>query len=120
MLTYLPTARRYMSASKNSEYVDPLPQEFDDSVDAFIRDVIERASEIPRNELDRLIKAERERQWPYIQKENKAMREYLAAMVGIDPKEFKGPAEFSGCLKDFFGPDFDPVEAVRAVRGRGP
>ena len=109
-----------MVASKDPEYVDPLPQEFDDSVDKFIRDVIERASEIPRDELCRLMEAERERQWPYIQKENRAMREYLAAMVGIDPKEFKKPAEFSGCLKDFFGPGFDPVEAVRAVRGRGP
>lgn len=101
------------------KYVDPLPQEYRDSVARFRREVIERASEIPKDELERLLDAEREREWPYLQKESKAMCEYLAALVGIDPEEFKKPPEFEGCLAKYFPPRCDSVEMIRAVRGRG-
>ena len=102
------------------EYVDPVPREYRDSVARFNREVIGRASEIPKDELKRLMDAERERRWPYMQMENKAMREYLAALVGIDPKEFNRPPQFEGCLAKYFPPNCDSVEMVRAVRGRGP
>ena len=101
------------------EYIDPHPQEYHDSVDRFNREVTYRASEIPKDELKKLMAAERKRRWPYMQKENKAMREYIAALAGIDPEEFKKPAEVKGCLSKYFGPNCDSVEMVRAVRGRG-
>ena len=100
------------------EYVDPLPPEYYDMVDRFDREVLDRASEIPKDELRRLVDAQWEREWPYVQMENKAMREYLAALVGIDPEEFKKPPEAEGCLAKYFGPDCDSVEMIRDVRGR--
>ena len=101
------------------EYIDPLPPEYHDSVARFHREVIERASEIPKDELERLLDAERERQRPYIQKQSKAMCEYLAALVGIDPAEFKNESDAEGCLAKYFPHGFDSVEAIRVVRGRG-
>ena len=111
-----------MAAAKEPEYVDPLPPEFDESVERFIHDVIERASEIPKDELDRLMAAERERQWPYLQKETKAMLDYYAALLGLDPKEFKKPLRGPGFAKEILGSyaEGDPVEMVRAVRERRP
>lgn len=102
-----------------AEYVDPHPPEYHESVDRFQRDVIDRASEIPKDELERLMAAEWERRWPYMQRESKAMLEWMAALAGIDPEEFKEPAEFDGCLRKYFGPNCDSLEMVRAVRGRG-
>ena len=99
------------------EYVDPNPQEYYDSVDRFQRDVIDRASEIPKDELEKLMEAERKRRWPYMRRDSDAMMAYIAALAGLDPKEFKKPAKFDGCLREFFGPDCDAVEMVRAVRG---
>ena len=116
-------APRPMAAGKKDpEYVDPLPQEFHDSVERFIHDVIERASEIPRDELDRLMAAERERQLPYLQKESKAMLDYIAALLDLDPKEFKKPPRGPGFAKKILGSYAagDPVEMVRAVRERRP
>ena len=104
----------------DAEYIDPLPQEYHDSVARFQRNIIDRASEIPKDELERLMAAERKRRWPYMRMESKAMLEWLAAMAGIDPEEFKKPAEFKGCLAKYFGPDCDSVEMVRAVRGTAP
>ena len=104
---------------KEPVYVDPLPREYRDSVARFDREVIARASEMPKDELKRLMDAERERQWPYIQMENRAVRRYLAALVGIDPKEFNKPPQFEGCLAKYFPPDCDSVEMIREVRGRG-
>ena len=102
------------------EYVDPNPQEYYDSIERFNREVLDRASEIPKDELKRLMDAERERRWPYMQKESKAMCEYLCALVGVEPAVFKHPSEFAGCLAKYFPNGFDSLEAVRAVRGRGP
>ena len=101
------------------KYVDPLPQEYYDSIERFNREVLDRASEMPPDELKRLMDAERERQWPYLQKESKAMCEYLTALVGVEPAVFKHPSEFAGCLAKYFPRGFDSVEAVRDVRGRG-
>ena len=101
-----------------AEYVDPHPRAYHDSVARFQREVIDRASEIPKDELERLMAAERKRRWPYMQRESKAMLEWIAAMAGIDPEEFKKPAEFKGCLAKYFGSDCDSLEMVRAVRGR--
>ena len=113
--------RRPLMGVRNDEpvYIDPLPQEYHDSVDRFTREVIDRASEMPKDELERLMEAERKRRWPYMQMENKAMREYLAALVGIDPEEFKKPPDGPGFLSRYFGSDCDSVEMVRAVRERG-
>ncbi len=110
------------AAEKEPEYIDPLPQEFHNSVERFIHDVIERASEIPKDELKRLMDAEHERQWPYLQKETKAMLDYYAALLGLDPKEFKGPPMGPGFLKEVIGSyvDGDPVEMVRAAREHRP
>ena len=110
------------AAKKEPEYVDPLPQEFHDSVERFNRDVIERASEIPKDELKRLIAAESERQLPYLQKESKAMLDYYAALLGLDPEEFKKPLRGPGFAKEILGSyaEGDPVEMVRAVRERRP
>ena len=105
---------------KVPEYVDPLPQEYHDSVARFNREVIARSSEIPRDELRRLIAAERERQQPYLQMESRAMCEYLVALVGIDPKEIKKVSDAEGGLAKYVPRGFDSVEAVRAVRGHGP
>ena len=117
-LIYTHTAPHCMAAGKDPEYVDPLPQEFHDSVDRFVCDVIERAHEIPKDELKRLMEAERERQWPYLQKESKAMCEYLAALVGLDPEESKKPPKGPGFAREILGcyVDGDPVEMVRAAR----
>ena len=112
-----------MAASKKEpEYVDPLPQEFHDSVERFNRDVIERASEIPKDEFKRLMEAEHERRWPYIQKESKAMLDYIIALLDIDPEELKKPLRGPGFAKEILGSyvDGDPVEMVRAVRERRP
>ena len=110
------------AAKKEPEYVDPLPPEFDESVERFNRDVIERASEIPKDELKRLIAAERERRLPYLQKESKAMLDYYAALLGLDPKEFKGLPMGPGFAKEILGSyvDGDPVEMVRAAREHRP
>ena len=123
MLIWPPLAPPPMAAAKKEpEYVDPLPQEFHDSVERFNRDVIERASEIPKDELKRLIAAEHERQLPYLQKESKAMLDYYAALLGLDPKELKGPPMGPGFAKEILGSyvDGDPVDMVRAVRERRP
>ena len=112
---------RFMAERKaEPEYVDPLPQEYHDSVERFRREVIERASEIPKDELKRLMDAEWKRRLPYMQKESKAMCEYLTALVGVEPAVFKHPSEFAGCLAKYFPNGFDSVEAVKAVRGHGP
>ncbi len=108
-----------MGVRNEPVYIDPLPQEYHDSVARFNREVIDRSAEIPKDELERLMEAERKRRWPYMQMENKAMREYLAALVGIDPEEFKKPPDGPGFLSRYFGSDCDSVEMVRAVRGRG-
>ena len=110
------------AAKKEPEYIDPLPPEFDESVERFIHDVIERASEIPKDELDRLMAAERERQLPYLQKETKAMLDYYAALLDLDPEELKKPLRGPGFAKEILGSyvDGDPVEMVRAVRERRP
>ena len=102
------------------EYVDPLPKEYLESIDRFRREVIDRASEIPPDELQRLMDAEWERRWPYMRMDTKATLEHIAAMLGIDPEEFKKPPEAEGCLAKYFGPDCDSVEMIRDVRGRGP
>ena len=117
----IPSCRTLMAVPDDEpEYVDPLPKEYYDMVDRFDREVLDRSSEIPKDELRRLMAEERKREWPYVQMENKAMREYLAALVGIDPEEFKKPAEFEGCLAKYFGPDCDSLELIKSVRGRGP
>ena len=100
-------------------YVDPLPPEYHDSVARFNREVLDRSAEIPKDELRRLVAAQREWERPYVEMENKAMREYIMALVGIDPEELKEPAEFDGCLSKYFGPDCDSLEMIRSVRGRG-
>ena len=107
-----------MAAPDNEPvFVDPNPQEYYDSVDRFQRDVIDRASEIPKDELEKLMEAERKRRWPYMRRESDAMMAYIAALAGLDPKEFKKPAKFDGCLSKYFGPGCDSLEMVRAVRG---
>ena len=108
-------------AAPDSEpkFVDPLPEEYLESIDCFRREVIDRASEIPPDELQRLMDAEWERRWPYMRMDTKATLEHIAAMLGIDPEEFKKPPEAEGCLAKYFGPDCDSLEMVRAVRGRG-
>ena len=101
------------------EYVDPLPEEYLESIDRFRRKVIDRASEIPKDELERLMAAERKRRWPYMRMDTKATFEYIAAMLGIDHEEFKKPPDAEDRLAKCFGPDCDSVEMIRAVRGRG-
>ena len=106
-----------MAAPDNEpEFVDPNPQEYYDSVDRFQRDVIDRASEIPKDELEKLMEAERKRRWPYMRRESDAMMKYILALAGLDP-DLKKPGEFDGCLSKFFGPGCDSLEMVRAVRG---
>ena len=102
---------------KEPEYVDPNPQEYYDSVDRFQRDVIDRASEIPKDELEKLMEAERKRRWPYMRRDSDAMMAYIAALAGLDPEKLNKPGKFDGCLAKYFGPDCDAVEMVRAVRG---
>ena len=101
---------------KEPVFVDPNPQEYYDSVDRFNREVTYRASEIPKDELERLMEAERKRRWPYMRRYSNAMMKYILALAGLDP-DLKKPGEFDGCLREFFGPDCDAVEMVRAVRG---
>ena len=108
-----------MGVRNEPVYVNPLPREYYDSVDRFRREVLDRASEIPRDELERLMAAHRRWERPYMQMENKAMREYLAALAGIDPEEFKKPLGGPGFLAKYFGSDCDSVKMVRSVRGRG-
>ena len=119
---YIGPLGAYFMAERKAEpeYVDPLPKEYYDSVERFNREVLDRASEIPKDELERLMAAERERRWPYMQKESKAACEYLCALVGVEPAVFKDPSELEGSLAKYFPHGFDSVEAVRAVRGRGP
>ena len=101
------------------EFVDPLPEEYLESIDRFQREVIDRASEIPKDELERLMAAERKRRWPYMRMDTKATLEHIAAMLGKDPEEFKKPPDDEDCFAKCFGPDCDSVEMIRAVRGRG-
>lgn len=110
------------AAGRMPKYVDPLPKEFYDEEERFIRDVIERASEIPPDELERLRAEYHKRQWPYVQKGSKAYLAYLAELIGLDPKEFKKPPRGPGFAKDVIGRyvDGDPVEMVRAARERMP
>ena len=114
--------RRPLMGVRNDKavYVDPLPQEYHDSVARFNREVIDRSAEIPKDELRRLVAAQREWERPYVEMENKAMREYLAALAGIDPEEFKTPLGGPGFLAKYFGPNCDSLEMIRSVRGRGP
>ena len=108
-----------MGVRNGPVYVNPLPREYYDTLDRFRREVLDRASEMPRDELERLMAAHRKWERPYAEMENRAMREYLLALVGMGPEDLKEPAEFDGCLSKYFGPDCDSLEMIRSVRGRG-
>ena len=80
---------------KEPVFVDPNPQEYYDSVARFNREVTYRASEIPKDELERLMEAERKRRWPYMRRYSNAMMKYILALAGLDPDRF--------CLKFVLG-----------------